>query len=529
MNKPFVHEAGYWLSGEEGHFSPEQGYFFDASLAGELTLLLEGMSVCDIGCGLGKYVQWLRDRGFDSDGYDGNPNTRELTRGLCSTLNFAEPVRLSRRYDAVMSFEVGEHIPKQFEESFIDNVASHARRLVVLSWAVPGQDGDGHVNCRSNLHIIRQFNRRGFRFEPLAAQMLRANCSLYWFKQTLLVFSRRRAPYSWSEWRAWFKILDGDLDRLKPNNRSNSPLFNAAVGKLVRTCSDLNADRRKLVNKWRLLHYNLRRYRIGEPRGSGSAVSFFPICFTRAADFEFLRLSILSLCRSAANVKEIHIYSDPADPLSRSQMDQIRDDCKQPLVFHLAKYRASIYGPQVRLNELYACEQLLQRMPDDAYLMKFDTDVLFVSARVFQEVSESNRAAVNVGFPGLSDRQGPAVGCCFVRARELRGMVGSRVEGEAAGIYDLSSTLSGIKGSETGQGTWAVERIADGFSSSSSTDGAATAAAVRRLSTTSSLVSFRDPQSRIVDKARMQLAAEAVLGALPASRNPYSELAPKQS
>jgi len=165
MSAPRLHPQGYWLSHEEGHKSPEVGYFFDPVLAEELGRLLSGSSICDFGCGLGKYVQYLRAQGFECDGFDGNPHTGTLTDGACQSLNLAEPVQLGRIYDAVICLEVGEHIPKKFEAVFLDNLTKHAKNTIALSWAIPGQDGDGHVNCRSNSYIIYQFWKEVFNFD----------------------------------------------------------------------------------------------------------------------------------------------------------------------------------------------------------------------------------------------------------------------------------------------------------------------------------------------------------------------------
>ena len=35
--------------------------------------------------------------------------------------------------------EVGEHIPAELEAKFLNNLSSSARRMVILTWAVPGQ------------------------------------------------------------------------------------------------------------------------------------------------------------------------------------------------------------------------------------------------------------------------------------------------------------------------------------------------------------------------------------------------------
>ena len=46
------------------------------------------------------------------------------------------------RYDWVLSLEVLEHIPSDFETTVLDNIDRAAGHGVVLSWAVPGQGVD---------------------------------------------------------------------------------------------------------------------------------------------------------------------------------------------------------------------------------------------------------------------------------------------------------------------------------------------------------------------------------------------------
>lgn len=54
------------------------------------------------------------------------------------------PVEMEPK-DWVVSFEVGEHIDKAFEDIFIDNLVSLSTKGVVLSWAVEGQGGLNHM------------------------------------------------------------------------------------------------------------------------------------------------------------------------------------------------------------------------------------------------------------------------------------------------------------------------------------------------------------------------------------------------
>lgn len=61
-----------------------------------------------------------------SSGWDGAANIGVLSKGMIESLDLADPVDLQRRFDWVMSIEVGEHIPAKAEGVFMDNLARHA-------------------------------------------------------------------------------------------------------------------------------------------------------------------------------------------------------------------------------------------------------------------------------------------------------------------------------------------------------------------------------------------------------------------
>ena len=93
----------------------------------------------------------------------------------------------------MLSLEVGEHLPVQYEtlsSRLIDTLDAHNRCGVVLSWAVVGQDGKGHVNCRSNEYVIAAMERRGYVYDAAAARGGRAVAELQWLAKTFMVFRR---------------------------------------------------------------------------------------------------------------------------------------------------------------------------------------------------------------------------------------------------------------------------------------------------------------------------------------------------
>ncbi|MHA1966579.1 MAG: methyltransferase domain-containing protein [Candidatus Hodarchaeales archaeon] len=179
-----ISEHGYWI----GHDPKE--HRFDIVL-GYCILQLAKSNRCyeiiDAGCGQGKYVELLQNAGMVCRGYDGNPETRELTNNTCRTLDFAKPVTI-KPADMVVSLEVGEHIPEKFEQIFIKNLAHLAKKMIILSWAIPEQGGYGHVNCRDNIYIMCQVRKYGFIFNSKLSEYLRQGSTLSWFKRTLMVF-----------------------------------------------------------------------------------------------------------------------------------------------------------------------------------------------------------------------------------------------------------------------------------------------------------------------------------------------------
>ena len=64
-----IHPHGYWLD------EHTDGYWFDLPLATQLTVMFEGQSVADFGCGLGDYVRHFRKANINCEGFDGNPLT----------------------------------------------------------------------------------------------------------------------------------------------------------------------------------------------------------------------------------------------------------------------------------------------------------------------------------------------------------------------------------------------------------------------------------------------------------------------
>lgn len=189
-----ISEEGYWQSRSFA------GHYFDNWLSEVLGVLLVDMdvdSVVDLGCGPGWYVEALRRKGFSAVGYDGNSHVGEMSALFswtypCEQANLIEELISDEPFDLVLCLEVGEHIPMQYEDVLFQNLVRNSGRYIIMSWAVEGQGGIGHLNCRSNQYVIDKLSSLGFYENVSAKNFLRRSAKLKWFKNTIMVFQKNR-------------------------------------------------------------------------------------------------------------------------------------------------------------------------------------------------------------------------------------------------------------------------------------------------------------------------------------------------
>lgn len=169
----------------------DEYHAYDQKLCLELVNMFQEKNICDLGCGLGDYIKEFKEFRIECDGFDGNPDTPEITNSLCRILNLAEDVGDKIDvYDWVLSLEVGENIPKEYEEVYINNLHIHNKEGIVISWAIEGQPGFGHINCQNNDYIKKIFANLGYMNNTDKEQKLREASTLWWFKNTIMVFEK---------------------------------------------------------------------------------------------------------------------------------------------------------------------------------------------------------------------------------------------------------------------------------------------------------------------------------------------------
>jgi len=184
--KPLANKHGGWT------LSKEYAYFLDHGITEEYKRLFKGGDMTELGAGKGCYSAQIKASGAVTTAYayDGANNIEDVTAGMVRYADLTTSPSYLQMANWVLSTEVGEHIPAGTTDKYISTIASTARVGVVLSWAVPGQKGNGHINCRSNEDIIERMSLRNFDIDEEETQRLRTAADAPHFKNTVMVFRK---------------------------------------------------------------------------------------------------------------------------------------------------------------------------------------------------------------------------------------------------------------------------------------------------------------------------------------------------
>ena len=147
--------------------------------------------VYDFGCSSGLYLKHLQSKGFQVLGLEGTPRIGEISgQSFIQEFDLLHPVVIDPP-GQVMCLEVLEHIPEAFEEVVVQSLVSSCGGRLVVSWALPGQGGRGHINERPPEYIQSVFGAHGYVLnEALTTEYRQAGKDLKWFLKSIYVFEK---------------------------------------------------------------------------------------------------------------------------------------------------------------------------------------------------------------------------------------------------------------------------------------------------------------------------------------------------
>jgi hypothetical protein len=130
----------------------------------------------DIGCGSGAMSNLARRCGIDTVGVDLIAEPPNITHDL------REPLNLGRTFQLVTCIEVAEHLPLESAPVLANSIARHMKAddVLIFTAALPGQQGDNHVNLISPFEWRGILYKAGLNYD----KQLGIHLSLLWTQTT---------------------------------------------------------------------------------------------------------------------------------------------------------------------------------------------------------------------------------------------------------------------------------------------------------------------------------------------------------
>lgn len=131
-------------------------------------------SMLDVGCGEGHAVDYFRRLGVVSHGIDALPlNVKRAVTPIA--LHDLKAAAYTMPVDLVLCIEVVEHV----EELYIDNLLQTLcnGKIVLMTHALPDQEGYHHVNCKAPEYWISKLATAGYNFYELETNYVRTLAS----------------------------------------------------------------------------------------------------------------------------------------------------------------------------------------------------------------------------------------------------------------------------------------------------------------------------------------------------------------
>lgn len=155
---------------------------------------IQPRSVVDVGCGVGHFLEAFGRSGvkdvFGIDLPGIHPDLLRIPRERFVGIDLASEYRADKKYDLVLSLEVGEHIPEAAANTFVQNLVALGP-VVVFSAAIPLQGGYRHINEQWPDYWVDKFERHGHVVVDGLRDRLWLDSRIpYYYRQNILIFAK---------------------------------------------------------------------------------------------------------------------------------------------------------------------------------------------------------------------------------------------------------------------------------------------------------------------------------------------------
>jgi len=152
-------------------------------------------SVLDVGCGLGTWLSVCDDLGVkDYLGIDGDYVERgklTIPESNFKSADLRNRFSLGRKFDLVICLEVAEHIPESSANLLIESIIEHGDHIL-FSAAIPGQDGQNHINEQWLDYWQAKFRAHGMYFHDLIRPKIWNDENVdWWYRQNIFLINSK--------------------------------------------------------------------------------------------------------------------------------------------------------------------------------------------------------------------------------------------------------------------------------------------------------------------------------------------------
>ena len=157
--------------------------------------LVKPKNVIDIGCGLGVWLYVFQEYGVsDIMGIDGdwvNKNNLLIQKNQFFSWDLTNPIELDNKFDLVVSLEVGEHLPENSAEIFVESLIKLGN-VIFFSAAIPLQGGTNHMNEQWQEYWVKLFRDRDYLVVDCIRERFWNNKKIsFHYRQNCFIFVKR--------------------------------------------------------------------------------------------------------------------------------------------------------------------------------------------------------------------------------------------------------------------------------------------------------------------------------------------------
>ncbi|MEN9649276.1 MAG: hypothetical protein RL094_243 [Candidatus Parcubacteria bacterium] len=163
-------------------------------------------SLADLGCNNGRLMEAWKHKYPTAEviGYDYFDWSKQYAapsiKDFVHIDDLSKPFTFKKEYEIVNCSEVGEHIPAECEDAFLDNLTKATQDILLLTWSNQHEDHDGqHLNPQPKGYIMKKLEERGFtywaeRSDALASVLANKleGIGYNWWAKNIMVFKKNR-------------------------------------------------------------------------------------------------------------------------------------------------------------------------------------------------------------------------------------------------------------------------------------------------------------------------------------------------